>query len=147
MRFIDEVQITVISGNGGNGSASMRREKFVEFGGPDGGDGGNGGSVIFQADYGVNTLVNFRGQKVYKAHHGECGTGRQKCGKYGEDRFVKVPVGTIIRDQESGKVLADLTENEQEFLIAEGGRGGLGNTHFKTSTNQAPRYCQEVTVV
>lgn len=143
MRFIDEVQITVISGNGGNGCASFRREKFIPFGGPDGGDGGDGGSVYFEATKDLNTLVKFRGKKVYKAQHGEGGMGRQRHGKYGEDLIIPVPVGTIIRDQESGQVLADLTSHGEKIKMAAGGRGGLGNLNFKSSTNQAPRYAQE----
>ena len=143
MRFIDEVNITVISGNGGNGVASFRREKFIPLGGPDGGDGGDGGSVFFEATKDLNTLVKFRGKKVYKAQHGENGRGRQCHGKYGDDLTIPVPVGTIIRDQDSGRVLADLAFDGQKLKLAGGGRGGLGNLNFKTSTNQAPRYAQE----
>lgn len=142
MRFIDEVKITVQSGNGGPGSVSFRREKFIEFGGPDGGDGGDGGSVFVQADEGVNTLVNFRGKKNYKSQSGENGAGSQRNGKNGEDIILKVPVGTIIRNIETGQVVADLTTHEEKILLAEGGRGGLGNMNFKSSTNQAPRYAQ-----
>ena len=139
MRFIDEVKITVISGNGGHGCASFRREKFIPFGGPDGGDGGNGGGIYFVADEGLNTLVNFRGKKIYKAPHGENGAGRQRTGANGEDLMINVPVGTIIRNQDTGEILADLVNPNQKILVAEGGRGGLGNINFKTSTNQAPR--------
>lgn len=142
MRFIDEVKITIISGHGGAGRSGFRREKFVPYGGPDGGDGGDGGSVYFEADEGVNTLVNFRGQKIYRAEDGQDGAGQQKHGAYGEDLIVKVPVGTIVRSAETGQVLADLTEHGQKVLMAEGGKGGLGNVHFKTSTNQAPRHAQ-----
>lgn len=142
MRFIDEVKITIISGHGGAGCSGFRREKFVPYGGPDGGDGGDGGSVYFQADEGVNTLVNFRGQKIYRAPDGGAGAGRQMNGAYGEDLIVMVPVGTIVRLVETGEVIADLTENGQKILLAEGGKGGMGNVHFKTSTNQAPRYAQ-----
>jgi len=143
MRFIDEVNITIISGCGGHGCASFRREKFVEFGGPNGGDGGNGGDVYFQADRGVNTLVNFRGKKTYRAENGAPGAGSQMHGRYGEDIIIQVPVGTIIRNGENSEELADLTHDQQKVKIAEGGRGGLGNTNFKSSTNQAPRYAQD----
>jgi GTP-binding protein len=143
MRFIDEVKISIISGDGGNGSVSFRREKHVAFGGPDGGDGGNGGDVYFEADKGINTLVNFRGKKVYQAEHGGPGTGSQCHGRYGEDLIIKVPVGTIIRQAETGEIICDLTEDLQKALLGEGGRGGLGNMNYKSSTNQAPRFAQE----
>jgi GTPase len=143
MRFIDEVKIIVSSGDGGNGCASFRREKHIAFGGPDGGDGGDGGSVFFQATKDFNTLVKFRGKKVYKAQHGTAGSGRQMHGKYGEDLIIPVPVGTIIREQETGNILADLTHQGHKLKLAEGGRGGLGNLNFKSSTNQAPRYAQD----
>jgi GTPase len=143
MRFIDEVKITIISGKGGNGCTSFRREKFVPFGGPDGGDGGDGGSVIVEADEGMNTLVHFRGKKIYRAPDGGSGAGRQMHGAFGEDLIIKVPIGTLIRKSETGDVLADLTEHGERVRLAEGGRGGLGNVNFKTSTNQAPRYSQE----
>lgn len=143
MRFIDEVIITVVSGKGGDGSVSFRREKFVPRGGPDGGDGGDGGSVYFRASRNLNTLVKFRGQKIFKAQSGEAGAGRQKHGKYGDDLIIDVPVGTIIRNCENNQVLADLTEEDQKVLILEGGRGGLGNSNFKTSTNQTPRFAME----
>ena len=143
MKFIDEVRITMIAGNGGDGSAGFRREKFIPFGGPDGGDGGDGGDIYFQATEGMNTLVNFRGKKTYKAGHGENGAGRQKFGAFGEDLVIKVPVGTIIRNSESGEIIADLTEPEKKVLIAKGGRGGLGNINFKSATNQAPRKATE----
>ena len=139
MRFIDEVKITISSGNGGHGCASFRREKFIEFGGPDGGDGGTGGSIIFVADKNLNTLVHFRGRKNYQAKNGQNGAGRQRTGASGEDLEIKVPVGTIIRNQETSEILADLTKDQESILVAEGGRGGLGNLNFKTSTNQAPR--------
>lgn len=139
MKFIDEVKITIISGNGGDGASSMRREKHVPMGGPDGGDGGDGGDVYFEANDGINTLITFRGKKVYRAENGENGAGSQKHGKFGEDLIIPVPVGTLIRSAETGEVLADLTEKGQRVLLAEGGRGGLGNVNFKTATNQAPR--------
>ena len=139
MRFIDEVKITIQSGNGGDGCVSFRREKFVPRGGPDGGDGGNGGDVYFQGDEGLNTLVNFRGKKNYRAENGMQGTGSCCNGKAGEDLIIKVPVGTLIREAESGEVLADITDNEQKVLLAEGGHGGMGNINFKTATNQVPQ--------
>lgn len=142
MRFVDEVKITIISGNGGNGCVSFRREKYIPFGGPDGGDGGDGGNVFFQADKGVNTLVKFRGKKVYAAQNGMQGSGRQMTGACGEDLVIKVPVGTIVRDAETGQVLADLLADEDKILVIQGGRGGLGNINFKSSTNQAPRYAK-----
>jgi len=138
MRFIDETQITISSGRGGDGSASFRREKHVPLGGPDGGDGGDGGSIFIEADEGINTLLNFRGKKHYNAEKGEPGGGRGRNGAAGEDLVLRVPIGTIVRDVESNEVLADLTEHGQKVMLLEGGRGGLGNTNFKTSTNQAP---------
>lgn len=142
MRFIDEVRITVISGNGGPGAVSFRREKSIEFGGPDGGDGGSGGSVYFEADEGVNTLINFRGKKVFKADDGEPGAGRTLNGSSGDDQVLKVPVGTIVKNADSGAILADLKEHGQKVMIAEGGNGGRGNVNFKSSVNQAPRIAQ-----
>lgn len=143
MRFIDEVSITIQAGNGGHGCVSFRREKYVPKGGPDGGDGGNGGDVYFQASRDLNTLVHFRGKKNYSAQNGECGAGRQRHGKFGEDLIIRVPVGTIIRDSETQEIVADLSEEEQKVLVAQGGRGGLGNLNFKSSTNQTPRYAQD----
>ncbi|MDC1175111.1 GTPase ObgE [Bacteriovoracaceae bacterium] len=143
MRFIDEVSIIIESGKGGDGCSGFRREKYVPMGGPDGGDGGDGGNVYIQANEGLNTLVTFRGKKHYKAEKGEAGMGRQMHGKYGEDLVVQVPVGTIVRNSETGDVMADLTEHGQKVLVAEGGRGGLGNMNFKTSTNQAPSKATE----
>ncbi len=143
MKFIDEVKITISSGNGGHGCVGFRREKFVPFGGPDGGNGGDGGNVYFQCDEGLNTLAKFRGRKVFKAESGEPGAGSQRNGKFGEDLIIPVPVGTIIRNAETNDILADLSEKGQKVLIAEGGQGGLGNMNFKSSTNQAPKYAQE----
>lgn len=143
MRFIDEVKITLISGNGGHGCSGFRREKFVPFGGPDGGDGGDGGSIFLEADEGLNTLVHFRGKKVYQAQDGGAGAGRQMHGAFGEDLIVRVPIGTIARLVETGEVIADLKAHGERVLLAKGGRGGLGNVNFKTSTNQAPRYAQD----
>jgi GTP-binding protein len=142
MKFIDEVRITVISGHGGPGAVTFRREKSIPFGGPDGGDGGAGGSVTFIADEGINTLIGFRGKKVFKAEDGEPGAGRQLNGKDGEDQVLRVPVGTIIRNADTGAVIADLHFHEQTFTVAEGGNGGRGNLNFKSSTNQAPRIAQ-----
>lgn len=142
MKFIDEVEIQVSSGSGGSGAISFRREKFVPRGGPDGGNGGKGGDVYFQATERLNTLVNFRGVKFYKAQNGENGGGSQCDGSFGEDLILYVPVGTIIMDQE-GNILADLNEADKKACIAKGGQGGLGNTYFKTSTNQAPRKAQD----
>lgn len=143
MKFIDEVTITVISGRGGDGCVGFRREKYIPFGGPDGGDGGDGGSIYFEASESMNTLVNFRGKKIYKAQHGQNGAGRQMFGAYGDDLVIQVPVGTIVRNKETGEIVADLTDHGDKILVAEGGRGGLGNLNFKSSTNQAPRKATE----
>ncbi len=142
MRFIDEVKITVISGHGGPGAVTFRRESNIPFGGPDGGDGGAGGSVYFIADEGVNTLIGFRGKKVFKADDGESGAGRQLNGHSGADQVLKVPVGTIIRNAETGSIIADLKVHNEKVLVAEGGNGGRGNLNFKSPTNQAPRTAQ-----
>jgi len=139
MKFVDEATIEVTAGKGGNGSASFRREKFIPFGGPDGGDGGRGGSVFLEGDSGLNTLVDFRHVRRFKAQNGQGGMGRNKTGKSGEDIIIRVPLGTIITNAETGDRLGDVTAHEQRLLIAEGGRGGLGNVHFKSSTNRAPR--------
>jgi GTP-binding protein len=139
MKFVDEASITVIAGKGGNGSASFRREKFIPFGGPDGGDGGRGGSVFLEGDSGLNTLVDFRHLRKYKAQNGQGGSGRNMTGKSGEDIVVRVPLGTIVTDQESGEHIGDVTADGQRLLVARGGKGGLGNLHFKSSTNRAPR--------
>ena len=143
MKFIDEVKIEVASGNGGSGKVSFRREKFVPLGGPDGGNGGDGGSVIFRGDENINTLVNFRGRKFYGAESGQDGMGSAMYGKNGEDLIIKVPTGTLVYNEETDELIADITENDQEYILAGGGRGGLGNTYYKTATNQAPKYAQE----
>lgn len=143
MRFIDEVTVRLISGNGGHGCVSFRREKYIPLGGPDGGDGGDGGNVYFLADQGMNTLVKFRGKKVYPAQSGEQGRGSQMHGSYGDDLIIPVPVGTIVRSTSSHEIIADLRDDGQKELILQGGRGGLGNMNFKSSTNQAPKYAQE----
>jgi len=140
MKFIDEVKITVVSGKGGSGCASFRREKYIPFGGPDGGDGGDGGDVYIVADTEINTLAKFRGKKKFQAENGENGAGRQKQGKFGDNLYLTVPVGTIIRNQENREIIGDLTKDKEEILVVKGGRGGLGNLTFKSSTNQAPRY-------
>ncbi|SMF02036.1 GTPase ObgE [Pseudogulbenkiania subflava] len=141
MKFIDEARIEVIAGKGGNGAASFRREKFVPFGGPDGGDGGKGGSVYAVADENVNTLVEYRFVKKYLAQHGEKGHGADCYGKGGDDIELKMPVGTVIIDGDTEEVVADLARHGERVMLARGGKGGLGNIHFKSSTNRAPRQC------
>lgn len=139
MKFIDEAKIEVIAGNGGNGVASFCREKFRPFGGPDGGDGGKGGSIWAVADRNINTLVDYRYSKLHKAKNGENGRGSDCYGKGAEDITLRMPVGTLITDHETGEIVADLTEHGQQALLALGGEGGWGNIHFKSSTNRAPR--------
>ncbi|MBN8764431.1 MAG: GTPase ObgE [Thiobacillus sp.] len=139
MKFIDEAKIQVLAGKGGDGSASFRREKYIPKGGPDGGDGGRGGSVYAVADSNVNTLVEFRYSRIFKAQKGENGRGAQCYGKGGEDLTIHVPVGTVFTDIHSGAVVADLAGNGQKVCLAKGGKGGLGNLHFKSSINRAPR--------
>ena len=141
--FTDYVKINVKSGDGGNGAVSFRREKYVAAGGPDGGDGGKGGDVYFFVDPDANTLVDFRFKKKFKAENGKNGEGAHRYGRSGEDLHIGVPIGTIIRDAETNQVLADLSEKGQEELILPGGRGGKGNSHFATSTRQAPRFSQD----
>ncbi len=138
MKFIDETDIRVIAGHGGRGCMSFRREKFIPFGGPDGGDGGRGASIFLEASKDVQTLLDFRYQREYKAPNGEHGRGAQCYGKAGEDIILKVPVGTLIRSSD-GVIDADLCQDGQRLLVAQGGKGGLGNMHFKSSTNRAPR--------
>ncbi len=139
MKFIDEAKIEVFAGNGGNGSASFRREKFVPRGGPDGGDGGRGGSIIAVADRNINTLVDFRYTRAFRARPGEGGRGADCNGKGSDDIILRMPVGTVITDMATNEVLVDLAHDGQRAVIAKGGKGGLGNLHFKTSTNRAPR--------
>lgn len=139
MKFVDEVSIRVEAGRGGNGCLSFRREKYIAKGGPDGGDGGDGGSVLLQADDAVNTLVDYRYQRSYKADNGQPGGGKNCTGKSGEDLVLSVPVGTTVIDEETGEVLGDLTQHQQVLKVAQGGFHGLGNTRFKSSTNRAPR--------
>ena len=141
--FIDYVKITVKSGNGGNGAVTFRREKYVAAGGPDGGDGGRGGSVYFTVDPDMNTLLDFRFKRKFHAEDGKNGEGSHRFGKSGEDLYIKVPVGTIVKDAETGKVVVDLSEKGQTELILPGGRGGKGNAHFATSTRQAPRFARD----
>jgi len=139
MKFVDEAIIKVRAGDGGNGCVSFRREKYIPFGGPDGGDGGDGGSIFIVADGGINTLVDFRIQRKFAAQRGENGSGQQCTGKSGEDLEIPVPVGTLVRDQDTGETIGDLTHAGARLRVAAGGRGGAGNTRFKSSTNRAPR--------
>ena len=139
MKFLDQAKIYIKAGDGGSGSASFRREKFVEFGGPDGGDGGVGGSIIFVASKNLNTLIDFRYQQHFKAERGHNGKGKKKTGKSGQNLILKVPVGTQIFEEDNNTLIEDLTKSEQKVTIANGGKGGLGNVRFKSSTNRAPR--------
>jgi len=139
MKFLDQAKIFIEAGHGGSGSASFRREKFVEFGGPDGGDGGKGGSVILAADTNLNTLIDFRFKQHFKAERGQNGMGKKKTGKSGNDLILKVPIGTQIFEEDNNTLIEDLTKSEQKIIIANGGKGGLGNVRYKSSTNRAPR--------
>ncbi|MCS3845473.1 GTP-binding protein [Xanthomonas campestris] len=139
MKLVDEAEILVTAGNGGNGCVGFRREKFIPLGGPDGGDGGNGGSVWIVADENVNTLVDFRHERAFKAQRGENGMGRQAYGKGGEDRIIVVPVGTVVMNVQTDEIIGDMTQHGDRLLVAKGGKGGLGNMHFKSSVNRAPR--------
>ncbi len=139
MKFVDEASIRVAAGDGGNGCLSFRREKYIPRGGPDGGDGGHGGSVWMQADAGLNTLADFRHRRHFAAERGQGGQGRQMAGRAGEDITVLVPIGTLVRDRDTQEIIGDLTHAGERLCVAEGGRGGLGNVHFKSSTNRAPR--------
>ena len=139
MKFLDQAKIYAKAGDGGSGSASFRREKYVEFGGPDGGDGGEGGSVIFVASKNLNTLIDFRYQQHFKAEKGQDGKGKKKTGRSGKDLILKVPVGTQIYEEDNNTLIEDLTKSEQKIIIANGGKGGLGNVRFKSSTNRSPR--------
>jgi GTPase len=142
MKFVDEARIEVHAGHGGPGAVHFRREKFIPFGGPDGGDGGRGGSVWVVADRNINTLIEYRYARIFRAKNGEPGSGRQRNGRGAEDITLRVPVGTVISDEETGATLADLATDGARALLAQGGRGGLGNMNFKSSTNQTPRYAQ-----
>jgi len=139
MKFVDEASITVVAGKGGSGSASFRREKFIPKGGPDGGDGGAGGSIWLIGDSGLNTLADFRHARHFKARNGQPGEGGQRTGKSADDVLIKVPLGTIVTNVETGERFGEITEHEQRLLVARGGEGGRGNVHFKSSVNRAPR--------
>ncbi|HEY2968179.1 MAG TPA: GTPase ObgE, partial [Casimicrobiaceae bacterium] len=139
MKFIDEAVIEVIAGNGGNGAVSFRREKYVPRGGPDGGDGGRGGSIYAVADRNINTLIDYRYARIHRAKHGEKGRGADQYGRGAADIVLRMPVGTVIADAETGELVADLAVHGARALLAKGGQGGLGNLHFKSSTNRAPR--------
>ena len=141
--FIDYTKIIIKSGDGGNGAVSFRREKYVAAGGPDGGDGGKGGDIYFVVDPDSNTLIDFRYNRKFKAQNGENGSGAHKYGKSGEDLYIKVPKGTVVKDAETGKLIADLSEDGEKKLILPGGRGGKGNSHFATATRQVPRFAQD----
>ena len=139
MKFLDQVKIYIKAGNGGDGSPSFRREKFIEFGGPDGGDGGNGGSIILRAERNLNTLIDYRYQQHHKAKRGDNGAGQNRTGKGGENLILKVPLGTQVFEEDNKTLLYDFVKVGEEFVVAKGGKGGLGNTRFKSSTNRAPR--------
>ena len=139
MKFLDQVKIYVKAGNGGDGSPSFRREKFIEYGGPDGGDGGKGGSVILKAERNLNTLIDYRYQQHHKAKRGENGSGQNRTGKSGEDLILKVPLGTQVFEEDNKTLIFDFIKIGEEFVVAAGGKGGLGNNRFKSSTNRAPR--------
>ena len=139
MKFLDQVKIYIKAGNGGDGSPSFRREKFIEFGGPDGGDGGNGGSIILRAERNLNTLIDYRYQQHHKAKRGDNGAGQNRTGKGGENLILKVPLGTQVFEEDNKTLIYDFVKVGEEFVVAKGGKGGLGNTRFKSSTNRAPR--------
>ena len=139
MKFLDQAKIYVKAGDGGSGSASFRREKFVELGGPDGGDGGSGGSIVFIADRNLNTLIDFRYQQHFKAEKGQDGKGKKKTGKSGKNLILKVPVGTQVFEEDNNTFIEDLIKSEQKIVVANGGKGGLGNVRFKSSTNRTPQ--------
>ena len=139
MKFLDQAKIYIKAGNGGSGSASFRREKFIEYGGPDGGDGGNGGSIIIESERNLNTLIDFRYAQHFKAQHGKPGSKRNKTGGNGKDLILKVPIGTQIYEEDNNTLIYDFIKNGERYLVASGGKGGLGNVRFKSSTNRAPR--------
>ena len=139
MKFLDQVKIYIKAGNGGNGSPSFRREKFIEFGGPDGGDGGDGGSVILVSERNLNTLIDYRYQQHHKAERGGDGAGKNRTGKNGNNLILKVPIGTQVFEEDNKTLIYDFKKEKEEFVVANGGKGGLGNTRFKSSTNRAPR--------
>ena len=146
MKFLDQVKIYLKAGNGGDGSPSFRREKFIEYGGPDGGDGGKGGSVIFKAEKNLNTLIDYRYQQHHKAKRGDNGTGQNRTGKSGDDLVLNVPLGTQVFEEDNKTLIYDFVKIGEEFVAATGGKGGLGNTRFKSSTNRAPRKFTKGTV-
>ncbi len=139
MKFLDQAKIYIKAGNGGSGSASFRREKFIEYGGPDGGDGGDGGSIIVECDRNLNTLIDFRYAQHFKAQHGKPGSKRNKTGANGKDLILKVPIGTQVYEEDNNTLIYDFTKSKEKYLIASGGKGGLGNVRFKSSTNRAPK--------
>ena len=139
MKFLDQAKIYIKAGNGGSGSASFRREKFIEYGGPDGGDGGDGGSIIIESDRNLNTLIDFRYAQHFNAQHGKPGSKRNKTGGNGKDLILKVPTGTQIYEEDNNTLIYDFTKNKERYLVASGGKGGLGNVRFKSSTNRAPK--------
>lgn len=139
MKFIDEATLKIEAGDGGNGCVSFRREKYIPRGGPDGGDAGNGGSVYLVADSGLNTLVDFRNRRTRRAERGQNGMGRERTGRGGQDLHIRVPVGTRVKNEETGELVGELLEHGQELLVAQGGERGIGNVHFKSSTNRSPR--------
>ena len=139
MKFLDQAKINLKAGNGGSGSASFRREKFVEFGGPDGGDGGDGGSILFEAERNLNTLIDYRYSQHFKAENGKPGSKRNKTGANGKDLILKVPIGTQVYEEDNNTIIYDFKKNKEKYLVASGGKGGLGNVRFKSSTNRAPR--------
>ncbi|HXX81085.1 MAG TPA: GTPase ObgE, partial [Thermodesulfovibrionales bacterium] len=142
MQFVDYVKIMVKAGDGGRGCVSFRREKYVPRGGPNGGDGGRGGHIILRADHELNTLLDLRYQRHYRAKRGQHGMGKDMHGRDGDDLIIPVPVGTVVKDEETGEILGDLDADEKEFIAAKGGKGGLGNAHFATPTRQAPTFAQ-----
>ena len=139
MKFLDQVKIYIKAGNGGDGSPSFRREKFIEFGGPDGGDGGNGGSVVLMSERNLNTLIDYRYQQHHKAQRGDNGSGQNRTGKGGDDLILKVPIGTQVFEEDNKTLIYDFKKEGEKFVAAAGGKGGLGNTRFKSSTNRAPK--------
>ena len=139
MKFLDQAKINLKAGNGGSGSASFRREKYVEFGGPDGGDGGDGGSIIFESERNLNTLIDFRYSQHFKAENGKPGSKRNRTGANGKDLILKVPIGTQIYEEDNNTLIYDFKKNKEKYLVANGGKGGLGNVRFKSSVNRAPR--------
>ena len=139
MKFLDQAKINLKAGNGGSGSASFRREKYVEFGGPDGGDGGDGGSIIFESERNLNTLIDFRYSQHFKAENGKSGSKRNRTGANGKDLILKVPIGTQIYEEDNNTLIYDFKKNKEKYLVANGGKGGLGNVRFKSSVNRAPR--------